>query len=94
MELTMNKKKRRSAKFKTEAVLELLRGRTAEEVSRKYVVSIAELSQWRNAFIRNGERGFKKDPKAARISEYEKALGRIQMELELYKKKEHYRNQQ
>lgn len=93
MELKMSKKKRRSAKLKTEAVLELLRGRPAEEVSREYLVSIAELNQWREAFIRNGERGFKKDPEAARISEYEKALGRMQMELELYKKKERYRNQ-
>ncbi len=42
MELKMSKKKRRSAKLKTEAVLELLRGRPAEEVSREYLVSIAE----------------------------------------------------
>jgi len=94
MEVAMSKKKRKSAKVKTEAVLELLRGKTLEEVSRKYVVSIAELSKWRNAFIRNGERAFKRDPESARISEYEKVIGRIQMELELYKKKERFRNQQ
>jgi transposase-like protein len=83
--------KRKSAKKKTEMVLELLRGTPIEEVSRKYQVTVADLAAWRDAFIKNGEAGFKKRPEVSRIAEYERALGRLQMENELLKKKESLR---
>lgn len=35
---------RKSAKFKSTVVLELLRGESAEELSRKYGITMAELS--------------------------------------------------
>jgi len=89
----MAKKQRKSAKKKTQLVLELLRGKPIEEVSRENQVTIADLSTWRDIFLKQGEQGFRKHPKDSKISEYERALGRLQMELELYKKKENFRQQ-
>jgi len=83
----MISKKRKSAKVKTQMVLELLRGKPIEEVSREYQVTVADLSEWRDAFIKNGEAGFKRRPENSKIAEYEQALGRLQMENELLKKK-------
>ena len=82
--------KRKSAKKKTEMVMELLRGIPIEEVSRNYQVTVADLSAWRDAFIKNGEAGFKKRPEDSQIVEYQRALGRSQMENELLKKKENF----
>ena len=83
----MVSKKRKSAKVKTQMVLELLRGKPIEEVSRENQVTVADLSAWRDAFIKNGEAGFKKHSRDSQIAEYEQALGRLQMENELLKKK-------
>ena len=54
--------KRRSAKFKTEVVLSLLCGESAEELSRKHGVTMADIAQWRDEFIAYGTQGFKKNP--------------------------------
>jgi len=89
----MAKQKRKSAKLKAQLVLELLRGKPIEEVSREHQVTIADLSAWRDIFLKQGEQGFRKQPENSKISEYERALGRLQMELELYKKKESFRQQ-
>jgi len=86
----MVKQKRKSAKMKTQMVLELLRGKPIEEVSRENQVTVAELSEWRTAFLKNGEAGFKKQHDDSRFAEYERALGRLQMENELLKKKENF----
>ena len=86
----MVSKKRKSAKVKTQMVLELLRGKPIEEVSRENQVSVADLSAWRDAFIKNGEAGFKKHSRDSRIAEYERTLGRLHMENELLKKKENF----
>jgi len=77
----MVKQKRKSAKTKAQLVLELLRGKSIEEVSRENQVTIADLSEWRASFIKHGEDGFKKHPEKSQIAEYERALGRQQMEL-------------
>jgi hypothetical protein len=84
----MVKQKRKSAKMKTEMVLELLRGKPIEEVSRENQVTVADLSEWRTTFLKGGEAAFKKHPDDSRFAEYERALGRLQMENELLKKKE------
>ena len=89
---SMVKQKRRSAKAKAQLVLELLRGKPIEEVSRENQVTIADLSEWRTTFLKAGEDGFKKHPEDRRIAEYERALGRAQIDLELYKKKEQFLN--
>jgi hypothetical protein len=52
-------KGRWSAKRKLSVVLELLRGADLESTSRKYGVTVAALSQWREAFPAAGEAGLK-----------------------------------
>ncbi len=84
--------KRKSAKIKAQIVLELLRGKPIEEVSREYQVTVADLSEWRDAFIKNGEAGFKRQPRDSQVAKYERTLGRLHMENELLKKKENFPN--
>lgn len=48
-----------SAKRKVSVVLELLRGEDLESLSRKYAVTAATLSAWRDAFLAGGEAGLK-----------------------------------
>lgn len=74
--------------MKAQMVLDLLRGRTIEEVSREYQVTIADLTVWRTAFLKGGEAGLKERPEDSRFAEYERTVGRLQMEIELLKKKE------
>lgn len=83
----MEGKQRKSAKFKTEVVMELLKGSTAEELSRKYSLTIAEISQWRDEFIDNGMQGFKRNPEESKLARAERRIGQLEMELELVKKK-------
>ena len=42
---------------------------------------ISDLSEWRTTFLNAGENGFKKNPEDRRIAEYERALGRVQIDL-------------
>ena len=48
-----------SAKRKASVVLELLRGADLESTSRKYRVTAATLSEWRDRFLAGGETGLK-----------------------------------
>ena len=52
-------KGRWSAKRKMGVVLELLRGADLETLSRKYAVTAATLSSWRDSFLASGEAGLK-----------------------------------
>jgi hypothetical protein len=52
-------KGRWSAKRKMSVVLELLRGADLESTSRRYGVTAATLSEWREAFLAAGEEGLK-----------------------------------
>ena len=52
-------KGRWSARRKMTVVLELLRGAELEETSRKYGVTAATLTGWREAFVEGGEAGLK-----------------------------------
>ena len=52
-------KGRWSARRKMAVVLELLRGEDLESLSRKYAVTAATLSAWRDAFLASGEAGLK-----------------------------------
>lgn len=79
--------KRKSAKFKAGVVLSLLRGESAEELSRRYGVTMADIAQWRDEFIENGTQGFKKDPDEAKLARAERRIGQLEMELDLVKKK-------
>jgi len=48
-----------SAKRKVSVVLELLRGADLEATSRKYRVTVATLTEWRDPFLASGETGLK-----------------------------------
>src|ERR1051325_5609741 len=48
-----------SAKRKVSVVLELLRGADVESTSRKYRVTAATLTEWRDRFLVGGETGLK-----------------------------------
>ena len=49
----------RSAKRKASVVLELLRGADLESTSRKYGVTAAALTEWRDSFLAAGAEGLK-----------------------------------
>ena len=74
---------RKSAKFKSTVVLELLRGESAEELSRKYGITMAELSAWRDEFIENGIQGFKRNPEESKLAKAERRIGQLELELDL-----------
>ncbi len=48
-----------SAKRKVSVILELLRGADVESTSRKYRVTAATLTEWRDRFLAGGEAGLK-----------------------------------
>lgn len=68
---------RKSAKFKSTVVLELLRGESAEELSCKYGITMAELSAWRDEFIENGIQGFKRNPEESKQAKANEAIHRF-----------------
>jgi len=76
-----------TASKKKEIVLQVLRGEDIELLSREYQVTIADISNWRDAFINSGSNGFKRQPQTTKLKEAERIIGRLQMELELVKKK-------
>jgi transposase len=83
----MEKKNYLTANAKASIVLELLRGEDIETLSRKHQVTVGQISQWRDDFINGGKQGFKKDPEAGKLKQAERLIGKLQMELELRKKK-------
>jgi hypothetical protein len=58
-----------------------------ESLSREYGVSHSDTSTWRDLFIENGITGLKPKPNDSRLSQAERKIGQLQMELELTKKK-------
>lgn len=58
-----------------------------EWLSREYGVSHSDISTWRDLFIENGITGLKPKPNDSRLSQAERKIGQLQMELELTKKK-------
>ena len=83
----MKKKNYWTSKRKTEIVLQLLRGEDIETLSREYEVTVSEISQWRDTFLVNGENGFKRSPESSKLHKAERLIDKLQMELELTKKK-------
>ena len=76
-----------TSKRKAEVVLQLLRGEDIELLSRKYEISVSDLSQWRDTSLISGENGFKRSPESSKLQKVERLIGQLQMELELTKKK-------
>ena len=79
-----------SARRKQSAVLRLLRGEDLELVSRELVVTAAELSAWREAFLAAGEASLKSRPVDARdgeIGRLKEKVGELTMTTELLEAK-------
>jgi len=76
-----------STKQKSSMVLSLLRGELIEEVARQNKVTVSDLNSWREKFLAGGERSLVRNNNDPKIAEYERAIGKLQMENELLKKK-------
>jgi len=79
-----------SSKRKVSVILELLRGADLESTSRKYRVTAATLSEWRDRFLASAETGLKS--READIEDEEKrrlksAVAHISVENELLREK-------
>jgi transposase len=79
-----------SAKRKVTAILELLRGADLESTSRKYGVTAATLTQWRDRFLAGGELSLKS--RQAEVDDEEKrrlksAVANISVDNELLREK-------
>ena len=59
--MTVKKHKRWNTKRKVEVVLELLKGRSLEDLSRESGQPAHVISDWRNSFLQGAESGLKGD---------------------------------
>jgi len=87
---TPEPRRRMSARRKHEAVLRLLRGEDLELLSRELVVTAAELSGWREAFLVAGEASLKSRPADVRdleIGRLQAKVGELTMTTELLEAK-------
>lgn len=80
-----------SAAFKAQAVLEVLSGAKSQaELAREHRLKPDLITRWKRQFLENAASVFEKqnpnDAMATRIAELEQALGRKTMELEIAKK--------
>jgi transposase-like protein len=79
-----------SSKRKLSVILELLRGADLEFTSRKYRVTIATLSQWRDRFLAGGETGLKSretEPEDEEKRRLKSVVANISVENELLREK-------
>lgn len=88
----MAKRRRFTASFKAEVVLELLSGhKTMAEMARQHGIKPEIIARWRRQFLENAASVFERTPTThndaeARIAELERALGKKTLELEVAKK--------
>src|SRR5512147_3118509 len=87
---TPEPRRRMSARRKQEAVLRLLRGEDLELLSRALMVTAAELSGWREAFLAAGEASLRSRPADVRdleIGRLQAKVGELTMATELLEAK-------
>ena len=88
----MAKRRRFTAKFKAEVVLEALNGESSQaELCRRHNLSENQVSTWKRQFLENAETFFESPEKqssesAERIAELERLVGRLTLALEIQKK--------
>ena len=88
----MAKRRKFTAKFKAEVVLEALNGESSQaELCRRHNLSENQVSTWKRQFLENAETFFESPEKqssesAARIAELERLVGRLTLALEIEKK--------
>lgn len=88
----MAKRRRFTAKFKAEVVLETLRGESSQaELCRRHNLSENQVSTWKRQFLENAETFFESSEKHAdasveRIAQLEQLVGKLTLALEIQKK--------
>lgn len=88
----MAKRRKFTAQFKAEVVLEALRGESSQaELCRRYNLSETQISTWKQQGIEILMSGFATQNKqsnesAKRIAELERLVGRLTLEAEIQKK--------
>lgn len=88
----MAKRRKFTAKFKAEVVLEALNGESSQaELCRRHNLSENQVSTWKRQFLENAETFFESPEKqsnesAERIAELERLVGRLTLALEIQKK--------
>ena len=88
----MAKRRRFTAKFTAEVVLEALSGESSQaELCRRYNLSENQVSTWKRQLLENVETFFESADKqssesADRIAELEQLVGRLTLALEIQKK--------
>jgi transposase-like protein len=87
----MSKRRRFTAKFKAEVVLEVLTGvKSNAEACRQYDLKPQVLSSWKSEFLERATGVFERertgDGEQARIAELERLVGQLTLELEVAKK--------
>ena len=88
----MAKRRRFTAKFKAEVVLEALHGESSQaELCRRHNLSENQVSTWKRQLLENVETFFESADKqssesAERIVELEQLVGRLTLALEIQKK--------
>lgn len=79
-----------SSKRKLSVILELMRGADLESSSRKYRVTIATLTEWRDRFLAGGEAGLKSretEPEDEEKRRLKSVVANISVENELLREK-------
>ena len=88
----MVKRRRFTAEFKAQVVLEMLtEQKSAAQASREYGIKDSVLSRWKQEFIERSPTLFEQgvvqqDHREERIAELERMVGRLATELEMSKK--------
>lgn len=88
----MAKRRKFTAKFKAEVVLEALSGESSQaELCRRYNLSENQVSTWKRQFLENAETFFESpekhsDASVERIAQLEQLVGRLTLALEIQKK--------
>ncbi len=87
----MTKRRKFTPEFKARVVLEMLvDGKSLAQTSREYKIKDSVLSRWKAEFLERSpsvfEQGTPRDDRNERISELERMVGRLAMELEMAKK--------
>ena len=88
----MAKRRRFTAKFKAEVVLEALSGESSQaELCRRHNLSETQVSTWKRQLLENAETFFESTDKpssesAERVAQLEQLVGRLTLALEIQKK--------
>jgi len=88
----MVNRKKYSAEFKAKVVLDIIaNGKSISAASREYKIKVSVLSRWKAEFIERSasvfrQDGQQQDGRDERISELERMVGKMAMELEASKK--------